>query len=597
MKVFKQLGWFLKREKWRYITALMALFVAALSSLIPPQIIGFVIDHITAKTLTPQNLTIYLLIIFSVGILVYGLRYFLRTRFFGASAKLGRILREQLYEKYTQMSPSFYQKYRTGDLMAHATNDIRAVQNTAGIGVMTISEAMITGGMTLLMMFVTISPKLTLIAMIPLPILVISTSYYGRLLHKGFKEAQGAFSELNDKTQESIAGVKVTKSFGYETADEDDFRQLSDRVVAKNLVVSKIDALFDPTIELVIGASYLLSVVFGAYMVIDGSITIGQMITFTTYLGMLVWPLLALGFFFNIIQRGAASYDRIREIKSVPSGIVTTYQNSDAPTGDINFNLKQFQFEDTAHASLHDINFTIQQGMTVGIVGHTGAGKSLLIRLLLREFDTERPEDIQYGHHPLRDYDIRKLRAQFGYVPQEHFLFSSTIRGNIAFSQPDIDDEAVHHASAMSHIHQDILTLPLAYDTVVGERGVSLSGGQKQRISIARALLTHPQVLILDDALSAVDAETETAILGNLKKERQGKTNIITAHRMSAVMHADLIIVMRDGTIIERGTHDELLQQHGWYAETFQSQAMQSRLTQDLESEVNGGDMNETTRK
>lgn len=378
MKVFKQLGWFLKREKWRYITALMALFVAALSSLIPPQIIGFVIDHITAKTLTPQNLTIYLLIIFSVGILVYGLRYFLRTRFFGASAKLGRILREQLYEKYTQMSPSFYQKYRTGDLMAHATNDIRAVQNTAGIGVMTISEAMITGGMTLLMMFVTISPKLTLIAMIPLPILVISTSYYGRLLHKGFKEAQGAFSELNDKTQESIAGVKVTKSFGYETADEDDFRQLSDRVVAKNLVVSKIDALFDPTIELVIGASYLLSVVFGAYMVIDGSITIGQLITFTTYLGMLVWPLLALGFFFNIIQRGAASYDRIREIESVPSGIVTTYQNSDAPTGDINFNLKQFQFEDTAHASLHDINFTIQQGMTVGIVGHTGAVKVYL---------------------------------------------------------------------------------------------------------------------------------------------------------------------------------------------------------------------------
>ncbi|ARJ51975.1 ABC transporter ATP-binding protein [Staphylococcus lutrae] len=597
MKVFKQLGWFLKEEKWRYITALIALLIAASSSLVPPQMIGFVIDRITTKTLTPQNLTLYLLTIFLIGICVYGLRYFLRIRFFGASAKLGRILRERLYYKYTQMSPSFYQQYRTGDLMAHATNDIRAVQNTAGIGVLTISEALITGGMTLFMMFITISPKLTLIAMIPLPFLVILTSHYGRLLHKGFKDAQAAFSQLNDKTQESIAGVKVTKSFGYEAADEEDFRQLSDRVVAKNLVVSKIDALFDPTIELVIGASYLLSVIFGAYMVIDGSMTLGQLITFTTYLGMLVWPLLALGFFFNIVQRGAASYDRIQALERVPNDIVLKPKLSEAPTGDITFDLETFQFKDATVNHLREIHFTVRQGSTIGIVGHTGAGKSLLIRLLLREFDTRRPEDIQYGHQPIRDYPIEKYRAQFGYVPQEHFLFSSTIRGNIAFSQPDISDDAVYHASAMSHIHQDILSLPAAYDTVVGERGVSLSGGQKQRISIARALLMNPEVLILDDALSAVDAETETAILNNLKKERQGKTNIITAHRMSAVMHADLIIVMRDGTVIEQGTHEELLQNEGWYADTFQAQAMQNRLTQDLESEVGGGDSNEGTSK
>ncbi len=590
MKVFKQLGWFFKQEKWRYISALIALVITALCSLIPPQIIGFVIDHIAQHTLTPQNLTMYLVIIFIVGLAVYALRYFLRTRFFGASAKLGRILRNQLYEKYTNMSPSFYQNYRTGDLMAHATNDIRAVQNTAGIGVFTISEAVITGGITLIMMCVTISPKLTLIMMIPLPLLVILTSYYGHLLHKGFKEAQGAFSQLNDKTQESIAGVKVTKSFGYEQADETDFRQLSDRVVAKNLVVSKIDALFDPTIELVIGASYLLSVVFGALIVIHESITIGQLITFTTYLGMLVWPLLALGFFFNIVQRGSASYDRIRKIESVQSDIVTTSQTSSVPEGDIDFNIDTFEFKGETEPDLKDVHFQIKQGMTLGIVGHTGSGKSLLLRLLLREFDTKQPEDIQYGGRPIRDYEINKLRGQFGYVPQEHFLFSSTIRGNIAFSQPDVADERVFHASAMSHIHQDISSLPEGYDTVVGERGVSLSGGQKQRISIARALMTEPQILILDDALSAVDAETETAILNNLKQERQDKTNIITAHRMSAVMHADMIIVMRHGTIIERGTHEQLMAKEGWYAETYRSQAMQSRLTRDLESEVDGGE-------
>lgn len=592
MKVFRALSWFFKQEKWRFVTAFLALCVTAFCSLIPPQMIGRVIDHMTSKTLTSHLLMMYLSVILITGVVVYVLRYYSRLQLFGASAKLGRILRQQLYDKYIGMRARFFQTYRTGDLMAHATNDIRAVQNTAGIGVMTISDALIMGGMTLTMMAVTVSPKLTLIAMLPLPILVILTQFYGKLLHKGFKDAQGAFSELNDKTQESIAGVKVTKSFGYEQADEEDFRKLSDRVVAKNLNVTKIDALFNPTIQLVIGASYLLSVIFGAYMVVSHEITIGQLITFTTYLGMMAWPLLALGFFFNIVQRGSASYDRILDILAVPNDTHIKQTISIAPEGRIQFQLEQFTFPDEHAPSLHDVVFSIEPGMTVGIVGSTGSGKSLLIRLLLREFDSLRMQDITYGGYPLSQYPIDLLRAQFGYVPQDHFLFSSTIRGNIAFSQPDIDNDRLYHVSEMSRIHQDIMTLPAQYDTIVGERGVSLSGGQKQRISIARALLVNPEVLILDDSLSAVDAETETQILKNLKQERQGKTNIITAHRMSAVMHADLIVVMREGTILEQGTHKTLLAQHGWYAETFQAQAMEHRLNQAIDDSAKRGDEN-----
>ncbi|UXR71476.1 MULTISPECIES: ABC transporter transmembrane domain-containing protein [unclassified Staphylococcus] len=589
MKVFRDLSWFFKQERKRYVIALVAMIITTFCSLVPPRMIGFVIDHITEGTLTPRLLTICLLIMMGLGVLIYLLRFVSRMQLFGASAKLGRILRERLYEKYTRMSPSFYQQYRTGDLMAHATNDIRAVQSSAGIGVLTISDALITGGMTLAMMAITVSPKLTLIAILPLPILVLATNYYGRLLHETFKKAQAAFSQLNDKTQESISGIKVTKSFGYEDDDEADFRELSDEVVGKNMRVAKIDALFDPTIQLVLGASYLLSMVFGAIMTLNGEISIGELVTFTTYLNMLVWPLLALGFFFNIVQRGHASYDRIRQIESVENDVKMVADTQAAPSGDIVFKLDHFQFPDEQSPRLHDVHFTLKEGMTLGIVGSTGSGKSLLLRLLLREFDTEGAEDIQYGGRAIRHYDIDELRARFGYVPQEHFLFSTTIRGNIAFSQPDISDEVLYHASQMSHIHRDIMALPDGYDTVVGERGVSLSGGQKQRISIARALIKAPDVLILDDALSAVDAETEAAILHNLKETRQGKTNIITAHRMSAVMHADMILVMREGTIVERGTHDELLAQDGWYAETFHAQAMQARYKEDLTQQVERG--------
>lgn len=595
MKVFLKLGWFIKEEKKNYIIGLLILLLVALIDLLPPQIIGKVIDGISFNTLTKKTLLIYVIVLFLAAVLTYVFRYFWRIMIFGASMRLGKILRSRLYHKYTSMSPSFFQERRTGDLMAHATNDIRAVQNTAGGGVLTIADSLMSGGAVLITMAITVDWRLTLIVMIPLPIMIVLTSYYGKLLNRGFKKAQAAFSQLNDKTQESIAGIKVTKTFGYEKDDQADFKRLSDDVVNKNLKVSKIDALFDPTIMSVIGVSYFLAIFYGAKMVINDDITIGQLVTFTTYLGMMVWPLLALGLFFNIVQRGHASYERINEITNVKNGVNTEVETDKIPEGDIQFDIKEFHFPNDDSIALHNIQFTISKGDTVGIVGRTGSGKSAIIRLLLREFDTEQASEIKYGDHPLRYFDISSLRAQFGYVPQDHFLFSTSIRNNIAFSDPSLENEIVYNASKTSYIHEDILSFPEGYDTVVGERGVSLSGGQKQRISIARALIMNPPVLILDDSLSAVDAETEEHILENMQNVRQGKTNIITAHRMSAVSHADIIIVMDEGTIIERGTHHELMRHKGWYYETYQAQALHEEIASSLD-ELAKGDDNDGTK-
>ncbi|MGW9986200.1 ATP-binding cassette, subfamily B, multidrug efflux pump [Staphylococcus cohnii] len=518
MQVFWKLGWFFKQHKGSYLIGLSTLFLIALIEILPPQIIGKTIDDMVGNKLTPKLLMIYLLVLVLVAILTYVLRYIWRLSIFGTSQKLGQILRTYLYKKYTVMSAIFYQNRRTGDLMAHATNDIRAVQNAAGAGILMIADSLITGGTVVITMAVTVSWKLTLIAMIPLPFMVLLTSFYGSLLSKGFKKAQAAFSRLNDKTQESVAGIKVTKTFGYEASDQQDFKDLSDDVVDKNLKVSKIDALFDPTITLVIGMSYFLSIVFGAKLVFNNTITLGQLITFTTYLGMLVWPLLALGLFFNIVQRAKASYERIEEIENTPNDIDTDYKLNTRPFGNIDFNIKEFNFPGDSKEGIYNVHFEVREGTTVGIVGRTGSGKSTLIRLLLREYDTKETHEITYGEHPIRDYNVQLLRNQFGYVPQEHFLFSTSIRNNIAFSNEKIGDNQIFAASQASDIHEDILSFPDQYQTVVGERGVSLSGGQKQRISIARALLIDPEVLILDDSLSAVDAKTEEVILSNLKK-------------------------------------------------------------------------------
>jgi len=580
VKVFLDLGWFFKQRKKQYLIGILMLLFVAFLQLLPPKIIGYVVDEISQKTLTTEFLVKWLVVLALASIGMYVLRYYWRIMIFGSSIYLARQLRENLFRHFTKMSPSFYQKKRVGDLMAHATNDLSAVQQTAGAGVLTLVDSLATGGFVIAAMAITINWKLTLIALLPLPLMAILTSYYGKLLHQRFRYAQEAFSNLNDKSQESISGVKVIKTFGQEKEDTKDFVRLSEEVVDKNIRVAKVDALFDPTISLVVGMCFFLSIVFGTRYILADEMSIGDLFAFTSYLGLLVWPMLAFGWLFNIVERGRASYDRIKnlmdekiEIDDIPDAVNVK------PEGDIHFHIEDFKFPGDDRSALHNVDFTLKRGETLGIVGKTGSGKTAILKLLMREFEGY-TGNILYGDFSIDTYKKRSLREAIGYVPQDHFLFSTTVAGNIAFANANATIEEVQEAARLAYIHEDILHFTNGYNTIVGERGVSLSGGQKQRISIARALMMEPELLILDDSLSAVDAKTEEAILEALKAKRSDETTIITSHRLSAIQHAHQIIVMNDGTIVEKGSHEELMELQGIYYEMYQLQQLESLVEQ-----------------
>lgn len=567
MKVFLDLGWFFRQEKKAYISGIFILLFVALLQLVPPKVIGIIADHINNGTLTKDVLFEWMAILVGAGLGMYVLRYFWRIMIFGSAVKLSKQLRNRLYQHFTNMSPSFYQKRRTGDLMAHATNDLQAIQQTAGLGVLTLVDSLSTGGTVILAMAFTISWKLTLICLIPMPFMVILTNWFGTMLHRTFHKAQEAFSDLNDKTQESISGIKVIKTFGQEKEDIEDFRKQSEDVVQKNIIVAKIDSLYDPTISIIVGISFFLAITFGSKYVLAGELSIGELIAFTTYLGLLIWPMLAFGWLFNIVERGRASYDRVADLLREKSDITDRSNALEVvPSGGIQYDIEKFTFPGEKEPMLRDICFSLNRGETLGIVGKTGAGKTTLLKLLIREFEDYEGE-ITFGNHKLPEYKLEKLREAIGYVPQDHFLFSATVAENIAFTNIKAAKEEIYEAAKLANIHDDILQFTEGYETVVGERGVSLSGGQKQRISIARALMMNPEVLVLDDSLSAVDAKTEEAILSSLRKNREGKTTIITSHRLSAIQHANLILVLDHGKVMERGTHEELMENNGWYKE------------------------------
>lgn len=575
MSIIRQLWWFFQLEKRRYLIGIFSLILVSLLNLLPPLMMGRVIDRITDKNLSSETLLWSLIILLLSAFAMYYLRYIWRMYILATSYRLGQLMRSRLFEQFTKMSPSFFQRYRTGDLMAHATNDINALTRLAGGGVMSFIDATVTALVTLLTMLFMISWQMTLVALIPLPFMALTTSFLGRKTHENFKVSQAAFSDLNNKVQEAVSGIKVTKSFGYQKEEIQSFQEINEQAYQKNMRTMVYDALFDPIVLLFVGTSYTLTLLLGAYFIRLGQVSLGNLVTFMTYLDMLVWPLMAIGFLFNITQRGAVSYERIMQLLDEESDVVeSSTPLSTIQNGDLSYHVTHFAYDE--ENVLSDVHFTIKKGQTLGLVGQTGSGKTTLLKLLLREYDVT-DGSITLNHHDIKDYRLSDLRSLMGYVPQDQVLFAMSILDNVRFGDPSLSLESVEQVTKLAQVYEDIKAMPDGFDTLIGEKGVSLSGGQKQRLAMSRALVLNPDILILDDSLSAVDAKTEHAIIENLKSSRLGKTTLITAHRLSAVVHADLILVLQDGRIIERGNHEELLAQKGWYYKTYQAQQLEMR--------------------
>jgi len=573
--VLSKLNWFFKQYWKQYTLAIVLLMIASGLEVIPPYLLGSIIDILTAGSMTTAILTKYLLIFAGIIIGGYILNFVWQFRLFEGAINLEKILRRNLMQHFLRMTPTFYEKNRTGDLMARATNDLNAVSLTAGFGIMTLIDSTIYMGCIIFAMGYMISWKLTFFAMLPVPIMAIIIQYLGKIVHERYMKAQDAFGELNDSVLESVAGVRVVRAYVQEKKDEAAFAAMSEVVYEKNMHTAKINALFGPITKVGTGISYVVALGYGAHLVSTEAMTLGQLVTFTVYLGLAVWPIFAIGELINVMQQGNASLDRVQETLRYKADV----QNSASPQEvaiphAIGFDDLSFQYPLSQVKNLERISLSLKKGQTLGIVGKTGAGKTTFLRQLLREYP------IGKGQLSIDGIDItaqtkEQLLDWIGYVPQDHVLFSRTIRENILFGKEDATEEELKQAIRAAYFEKDLAHLPMGLETLVGEKGVSLSGGQKQRVSIARALIKDPEILILDDSLSAVDAKTEARIIENIQRERQDRTTIITTHRLSGIQHANIIIVLDEGQIVEQGTHEQLLSQQGWYKEQFDRQQLE----------------------
>lgn len=576
--VLRKLGWFFKEHWRRYSIAIFALMIVNLLEMIPPRLIGTTIDLIQFNELTRARLIQIAGIFLAAIVLNYTISLIWDLNLAGGSIILERKMRSKLMSHLLRMTPRFYSKNRTGDLMARATNDLKSIMMTAGFGILTLFDSTLLMAFIVFVMGFTISWKLTFAALIPMPFIALAIQKYGKAIHQKFSDAQDAFSEMNNYTLESIRGVRVVRAFVQEPYDRERFANITENVFEKNKSVAKLDALFDPTIKILVGLSYTIGLGYGTFMVMNQQISIGDLVTFHIYLGMMIWPMMALGQLINIMQRGHASLDRVENILRQKPDVVDPDQPQSIELPEvIRFNQVSFSYPDTSENQLDQIDLTIYRGQTIGVVGKTGSGKTTLFKQLLRDYLPPKGE-LTINGIPIDQFTLDETRGWIGYVPQEQILFSKTIRENLSFGTGEISDDKINQILTSTSLKEDIDALPQGLDTAVGESGVTLSGGQKQRVSLARALLLEPEILILDDSLSAVDGETEATIIDHLKQARANKTTLISAHRLSAVKHAEQIIVLDQGKIIEHGNHDQLMEQGGWYEKQYNIQQMERKV-------------------
>lgn len=568
---------FIKKHPMRYLVSFILMIGSSIAAVYPARIIGQVVDKIVASELNAEWLGTQLVILVGIILVAYITEsiwtYFIFIGYYEVQKELRvKLLRNNLRKKIP-----FYAHFRTGDIITRSSEDVSTIGEMMGFGMFALMNSTLLGSVSLYMMVTTISLPLTIAAVLPLPILSYLVYKWGFDLEEEYNKAQNAVSQLNNEVLEMIDGTYVIRAYGQEDAMMDEFRAKTKKAMKQNIVVAEIESRFIPLAQLFMMISFTIALLYGGYLVSTGDILVGDVIAFQVYMGSIMWPMFMIGDIITNYKRGKVATERINEVLKHDDEIERGGTKALETIESIEFKDFNFTYPGEEVPLLKEINLTLNKGETLGIVGKTGSGKTTLLMQLLHQFPY-RGEKLLINGEPLIDYDSQMVAGHLAYVPQEHTLFSRTIRENMLFGKEDATDEEIWEALTLASFDGDVKRMPQQLDTMVGEKGVSLSGGQKQRLSIARAFLRNRECLILDDALSAVDAKTEREIISHLQEERGGCMNIISAHRLSAIRHADEIIVINEGRISERGSHEKLLAQRGWYYEQY--------LIQEIEEEI-----------
>ena len=596
MNTFQFIFQYIKKHRFRYIAGIITLFIVDFVNIYIPKYTGIITDGLTARTIDWNGIVHNLICIGLLGLTLAIGRFFWRFFLFGAARKIEKELRDDMFAHLEKLDVEYYNEHKTGDLMTRFTSDLNAVRMSIGPAVISAFDATVMAVMVIAQMMIYVNVKLTLLAIIPMLFILFGELYYGKIIHARYIARQEAVSDLTDFVQESFSGVRVIKAFVRERAELRAFAKENANTKEKNLDIARLTSIIMPLLDVIIGVSILITLIYGGYLALIGDITLGRFVAFNQYVNMLVWPMLACGDAINMFSQGSASIGRIQNVFNQKPEIFDREETEPVEKirGDITFSHLTFIHRGHSEPTLNDINLHVPAGTTLAIIGRTGNGKSTLVNLLLHLYNTK-PGMLLIDGRDINTIELKTLRENIAYVPQDNFLFSDTLKSNISFGVDEEDMDAITRATEAACIHDNIISFPEGYDTIVGERGVTLSGGQKQRSSIARALMKNAPILILDDALSAVDTDTEERILHNLKENRAGKTTILIAHRISTIQNADIIMVLEDGTAKEIGNHESLMALKGIYYDMFEKQQLEAavgekRAAFEAESE-DGGDL------